>query len=697
MNDNHLQDLLQNNRFDELEEYWLELMESGQFDLQDLLSCAKILGRNREKKRAGLLMTLLDEHLREHGRWADRLRVLKEITRHTLELKELDNMKDALRETLAKVYPDSPSFNAVLRSFAFDEILNAEELAKSVEKSEEAFPYDVGRVFYQPGYGVGRVSEVNLKLRVARINFEKKEDVTVQFGDPEVQLLPEGHLLRDKVMNLEQVRQDAEANPAEMLGRLLQTFDRAMTAGEIKDCFHGIVDTNQWSRWWTAAKKNPQVVTTGKGAQAVYAWSGSASEAEESVRKEFDSAKVKDRINLARTHAARSQELSDHFAAILLQESVRAYEGKKWDEAIELLDLFQKWPGKSSPAAGYTFEQIIREARPAELLTSVENQPQKTKILMAYRELLPDNWVQIFTDHFYREENPRLLTLMYQQLQTDAPESSATAILNRIVGHPSLNPAAFAWFCEGASGENVDPAFAQLLDGKFMLSAFESIDGTEFSKQRNRVKKAVESGLLMNLLARSINPDLAQKAVDMLDHTIHLEDYRRDRWKNVIRARIPETKKKEDWIFSTREAFERKRVELEQLIKVELPVNRKAIGEAAAHGDLKENHEYKAARERQDYLINRVSQLQGELSHVRVLEPGQVDCSEVRPGTRVELVQPGEKRMLVTLLGPWDSNPQEGVYSYQARIGTILLGKLPGEKVEWNDEHWTVEKIEPWS
>jgi transcription elongation GreA/GreB family factor len=53
--------------------------------------------------------------------------------------------------------------------------------------------------------------------------------------------------------------------------------------------------------------------------------------------------------------------------------------------------------------------------------------------------------------------------------------------------------------------------------------------------------------------------------------------------------------------------------------------------------------------------------------------------------------------MVLTLLGPWDSNPQEGVYSYQAKIGTLLLGKLPGEKVEWNDEHWTVEKIEPWS
>jgi transcription elongation GreA/GreB family factor/transcription elongation factor GreA-like protein len=696
MTDNHLQELLQNNRLNELDEYWLELMESGQFDLQDLLASAKTLGRNREKQRAALLMTLLDEHLHEHSRWSDRLRVLKEITRHTLELKELDHMKDALRETLAKVYPHSPSFNSVLRFYAFDEILNAEELAKSVEKCEEAFPYDVGQVFYQQGYGVGRVTEMNLKLRVARINFEKKDDVTVQFGDPEVQLLPEGHILRDKVMHLEKVQQEAETNPAEMLGRLLQTFERSMTAGEIKDCLSGIVNPDHWSRWWTAAKKNPQVVTTGKGAQAVYSWSGSASEAEESVRKEFDSAKLKDRINLARTHAARTPELSEHFATTLLAESVRTYEGKKWDEALELLDLFQKWPGKSSPSAAYSFEQIIREARPAELLTVVENQAQKTKILMSYRDLFADNWKQVFTDHFYREENPRIHALIYQQLQADSPEA-AEAILNRIISHPSLNPAAFAWLCEVASEENISPDLAERLDGKFLLSAFEAIDASEFSKHRNRIKKTLESGLLMNLLSRSINPDLAQKAVDMLDHTIHLEDYRKDRWKNVIRARIPETKKKEDWIFSTREAFERKRVELEQLIKVELPINRKAVGEAAAHGDLKENHEYKAARERQDYLINRVSQLQAELNRVRVLEPGQVDCSEVRPGTRVELVQPGEKRMVLTLLGPWDSNPQEGVYSYQAKIGTMLLGKLPGEKVEWNDEHWTVDKIEPWS
>src|SRR5262249_8215802 len=161
-------------------------------------------------------------------------------------------------------------------------------------------------------------------------------------------------------------------------------------------------------------------------------------------------------------------------------------------------------------------------------------------------------------------------------------------------------------------------------------------------------------------------------------HTRYLEDYRRDRWRNFIRMRIPETKKKEDFIFSTKEAFETKRAELEKLIKVELPQNRKAVGEAAALGDLRENYEYKAARERQEYLIHQVELLQNELNRVRVLDPAQIDCTEVRPGTRVSLSQPSGKQLLITLLGPWDSNPTVGIYSYQAPIGILLTGKMRG-------------------
>jgi transcription elongation GreA/GreB family factor len=695
MNDNHLQELLEQNKLDELEDYWLEQLEKESFDLNDFLQVAKHLGRHREKARAGVLMTFLDDHLRQHERWKDRLRVLKEITRHTLELKHLDEMKDQLRDTLLSIYAGRPTFQAILKHFSFDEIRNSEELVLAVEKSEEALLYDIGQAFYQQGYGAGKVKEVNLKLRKARIDFDKREDVTVEFGDPEVLHLDHGHVLFEKLNDSEKLKDE---DPGVLLGRLLQTFGRAMAVNEIKDCLNGVVSSDQWNRWWNAAKRNPQVIASGKGAQAQYSWSDSAVEAEEALKKEFDGSKIADRISLAKTHASRGGALASHFLQVLLQDASSVFAAREMGLALELLDLFGRWPVKVEIDPGFNFEQVLREADPKSLLASIENQQMKLQVLNAYREIYPDRWRAIFIDHFYQEEIPKIHSYIYDALKNASAES-AESILNRLAATPYLHPPGFAWMSEMASAEGIDlenDPFGRRLDMKFLLAVLEALDAPEFSKQRNRLKKALESGLFMNILARPVNTDHAQKAIDMLDHTRYLEDYRRDRWKNVIRMRIPDLKKKEDWIFSTKDAFERKRSELEHLIKVELPLNRKAVGEAAAHGDLKENHEYKAARERQDYLINRVSQLQAELGRVRILEPGQIDCNEVRPGTRVVLAGP-EKRMELTLLGPWDSDPQQGIYSYQAPVGTILLGKTPGEKVFWNDQQWLIESILPWA
>src|SRR5262245_14439653 len=186
-----------------------------------------------------------------------------------------------------------------------------------------------------------------------------------------------------------------------------------MTVSEIKDCLNNVVGEGSWSRWWNAAKKNPQIVTMGKGSHALYSWSGSASEAEAQTRKEFDSAKTKERIAMAKTLSGRSADLTNHFAEVLIAEASKAYETKKWDVALDILDLFQRWPDKQLP---YAFEGLLREANPTEVLNLVDNQTQKTRVLIAYRELFPDTWVQIYSQHFFREENPKILSLMLEKL-----------------------------------------------------------------------------------------------------------------------------------------------------------------------------------------------------------------------------------------------------------------------------------------
>ena len=109
-----------------------------------------------------------------------------------------------------------------------------------------------------------------------------------------------------------------------------------------------------------------------------------------------------------------------------------------------------------------------------------------------------------------------------------------------------------------------------------------------------------------------------------------------------------------------------------------------------------ENFEYKAARQRAGYLSARVGKLQGEMANVHVLDPAKVDTTVVRVGTKILLVN-GDIRREVTILGPWESAPEHGVYSNQAEIATALIGHAPGDIVSFMGNDYQIEWIRRWN
>jgi transcription elongation factor GreA len=124
--------------------------------------------------------------------------------------------------------------------------------------------------------------------------------------------------------------------------------------------------------------------------------------------------------------------------------------------------------------------------------------------------------------------------------------------------------------------------------------------------------------------------------------------------------------------------------------------NAKAIGEAASHGDLSENSEYKFALEERDLLRARVANIQNELSLARLLTADDVQTDTVTVGTRVTLerVDPGapEDHRQMTILGPWEADIERGVYNYRApmcqklrglRVGDTAALDLDGAERQW--------------
>jgi len=136
----------------------------------------------------------------------------------------------------------------------------------------------------------------------------------------------------------------------------------------------------------------------------------------------------------------------------------------------------------------------------------------------------------------------------------------------------------------------------------------------------------------------------------------------------------------------TKQGAERLREELNQLKKVDRPAVIEAIAEARAHGDLKENAEYHAAREQQGFIEGRIKELESALSHARV-----IDLAELNPGTKIvfgatvvladEMGEQDETTWQI--VGDLEADAKERRLGISAPLARALIGKEEGDVVEF--------------
>ena len=124
------------------------------------------------------------------------------------------------------------------------------------------------------------------------------------------------------------------------------------------------------------------------------------------------------------------------------------------------------------------------------------------------------------------------------------------------------------------------------------------------------------------------------------------------------------------------------RAELHKLKTVERPANSQAIGEARAHGDLSENAEYHAARERAGFIEGRIAEIESKLANAQIVDPKLVGAEgRCVFGATVEVEGKGEKATW-QIVGEDEADIKAGRISYSSPIGKALIGKEAGEEVE---------------
>ncbi len=672
--------LVDHKKFTEIEDRWVRLMEKDPRDLPVFFAVASAVKRKGNVTGAVGWMRLLADELGGQGDRERKLKVLLEIAR----IAPTDpGVKPELESALKERFAGHPSLAAVLARHP----VVPPDPAGAAGKVERWLQFAPGQIHYLPGRGPGRIVEMNPALDVLRLEIGgTRLPLSLVSAERTLERLPEGHFLRDKLERSDEMRALAASDPSEAVRCLLASFGRPLTVSEIKEHMGGLVEEPRWTAFWSAAKKHPQLLVAGAARSARVSWSDSAASADDSIRASFQAADPRRQIDIARKNGKRSKDLGREFARVL---SARASTAAESDPALawELSQAAARLvPG--DPEA-FSAEALVAAGDPGPLLLKIHDSGARERALEALRGL--PRWAEIFADQFHREDDSRVLTFLYRELAA-APDKR-DEIVRRILRSPRLAPRGFVWLCDRIAADEL-PAPSGLF-----LVLVDALRQDEFSGLRSRLKEFFEPGGLAVRLVRGAGEADARDFLAALTRASGLEEHRRSVVREALLMAFPELRAPAvDYLYGTAESIEARRRELIHLKQVELPANADAMKTAKEHGDLRENFEYQSARQKHEYLSARVNALSDELSRTRALDPTRIDVSEVRVGTRVRLreLEGGAERVAV-ILGPWDSKPEENVYSYESEFAQGLLGRRPGERVGLSGTPAEIVSIEPWT
>lgn len=660
--------LAQAHQWEALEDAWIEAVTSPDPPIPSMLEAAAVVGQ-RDRRKAASLLAMLGTELADRGRLQDATRVLETAAPLAPNHPEL---RDLALLLAARLVPDGRLCQR-LQEFSG---LATQPLPEAWGRFQKLSGLLPGAYVLHESWGPGRVREVEPSTGELVVDFSSKKGHRMTWGMAmkALQPLPPDHLLAMTVDRMELLRR---MDPVDLLAYAVRSGGGELELKDLRRLVEPVVGEEAWPQWWSqvreAAKRDSRIhFTMSKPPRVRWLVQGRADPLEELRTLPADEV-VRAAGRLARDPAHREglrQVVREKLASM-----------KKPSDVLEAL-LFLQQLGDEE--AGVRAAELVASAvDPVGLVLAVRSTDLRRRAMALCRGRVPSAPRELFL----RSQNPS----DWEALVGMMDEEEKVALAREVQRGLPQRASAFSWLVRKA--EDGFPLPGTPLE--WLTRLVRLLD--EVPSLVGQVTSYVAEGRLQRAVGDS--PQRAQALLALLDEA-RLPVSLKDEIRAEIFARFPHLLPAERVVWTTQEGLRRREEELRHLVKVELPANKAALAEAKAHGDLRENFEYKAAKEQQERILARIHEIQVELSKARVLDPGSVDTSRVGPGCRVQLrALDGRSRWLV-ILGPWDSDPGSGVFSYLAPVVAPLLGRREGDTVEmaWEDlpGPLVVERIEPW-
>ncbi len=685
--DPNIRALLDEERLTAVDDAWMTHIEEFPTDLGFFLPVVTALLQRQQRARAETLVQLWLDTRRSADADGHELQTLGALLATWPDALFL---RAATVEALRRRHADCPSLERLLEHFRLP---TAVAPRSALDQVLAWIHFDVGKIVSMPKRGSGRIVELNLALGTLRVEFPpQREVVSLRLAEAQqlLHVLDPDHFLVQKLERMPALQELAGRDPGALLGRLFKSCGSPLPAATLREHLRDVVPEESWTGWWKRARDDARLTVSG-GARSICSWSASGRAAEDRLTLDFTAAAPEAQLDMARTHKARSPALGRALALGLLQTLGANPELEPGLVLEFLLELEQLPAVETKPKT--TIEMWLQRDDVFGLVSAVRDRRSRERAFEALRQHRQD-WAAIYVQALDTESDARLLTQLYEAVRASAAAPSLDRVVAETLQRPSRAPRFYVWLCREMRRRAELGARA---DWRFLRGLLDACASPHFRGQRGVLRQFFAASGLADTVIATLDAEQSASLLALLGHEVGLDEHTKKGLRDLVTMRFPALREaKEEALLVTEAALARKRAEFDQLVRVDIPRNTEELRTAAAHGDLRENFEYKSARERQEMLSGRAQRMHDELRRARAIDPAAIEPGAIRVGTKVQLAAATGDAVVLTILGPWDSDPARGIVSYLAPAIAALLGKRVGENVRFGDADYRVAAIAVW-
>ncbi len=580
--------------------------------------------------------------------------------------------------------------------------------ARQADHLQELKP---GTFCLHKSWGFGRVAEWNLLLNQVLIDFpgKKAHPMQLSYAAENLTVIPPAHFLAKKATDLPGIKELVKKDPVALMRNILESLGGSATVTQISQMMLGDIFTEpEWKRWWDSTKKllNKEgffSVPT-KKSEPIQLRGEKVSRADELIKFFNQTRQPKEQVaaleQIIKFHSEFDKPEAQLQPIVIEIENVAARNQRlnaplTFELVMARDDLLARSPGLKTTNLSLTLARLIadEQARLGSILPKLPAAKER-RVLQALPAALGETWTTRALQ-LMLSNHARAVMQLPRVFADEGKQDQLRAFLERGIRDHSVTSEILVWLCK----ERANPEWRPLVMPDLLaaiLSALERDQHNENSRGSKLRDLLLDDRELIPDMFEGAELGVARDAMRRLMLTPVFDELT----KRSLLARIiklyPELEsvitgeqkeEKSEALVVSWSSLEKRKAEYEELVNKKIPENSKEIGIARSYGDLRENFEFKAAKEMQAVLMRRKSELETALHNARGTAFESSDTSQVSIGTIVGLRDSDTgKEETFTVLGAWDGDPDRGIISYQTAIGQALLGHKLGEVVTLTDD-----------